>query len=152
MFHNFILKSPFALLFFFIYNFINPHAGLWYNNSQEPWNNHYNVLCFFIWCHFVYLECFWKKKKSKKKSRVNANMQLCLLYQSVWFLVGLEWYFYSLVAHKHRWGGIKNERGCPMMSKASWRATSQLSNFKNFHNLLLWFGPNNNNLKYAYIG
>lgn len=38
-------------------------------------------------------------------------MQICncaFLYQSVWFLVGLEWYFYSLVALKHRWGGIKN--------------------------------------------
>lgn len=42
----------------------------------------------FIWCHFVYLECFWKKReKNYIKKKILEWMQICncaFLYQLVW--------------------------------------------------------------------
>lgn len=51
---------------------------------------------FSILCHFVYLECFWNKKKKRKKIHEKKLewMQICncaFLYQSVWLNVGSEW-------------------------------------------------------------
>lgn len=143
---NYILSSPRVLL-------CNPR--LWFLTRitvQKPWKWSWQCHChvndmtvfylfcfFFIWCHFVYLECFWKKKKkSTKKTRVNANMQLCLFIP-----IGMIKCWFGMVHKQFCWHAYKKlRRGWhlrtdwitfayllwnPMMSKASWRTTSQMS-------------------------
>lgn len=144
MFHlHQLYTTRFAIFYLHpVFYFVIPYIDLSHDNSQNRGNDHDNVLCvllfFFIWCHFVYLECFWKKKKKQHK-KILEWMQICncaFLYQLVWLNVGLEWCINNYVDMLTKVDGVAFKNGLktfayvrwnPMMSKASWRTNSQMS-------------------------
>lgn len=97
----FFKKYSFFIWFFLTHRYCSTITV----KSRE--NDHQYTMCFFFtWCHFVYLECFWKKRKkkgkkkkhTKKKTRVNANMQLCLFIP-----IGMIKCWFGMVHKQFRW-------------------------------------------------
>lgn len=63
--HLYTMRFFFILYLHVVFYFETPYTDFLHDNSQNRGNDHDNVLrvllfffIFFIWCHFVYLECF----------------------------------------------------------------------------------------------